>query len=174
MPNPILKPIELGIRRAFLQTLRLVALFAKKRVQGKNAEEIIASLGERPSILLMRQDRLGDLLMSTFVIETLRKKYPDSKIAILLGKNNRGAAPLLPGNCEFFFYSKNLSKDITTLRLINWRKFDIAVDLTDNPSVTSSILLAGIGARLTVGVEKENSLSYDITVPTSKIDDVTD
>ena len=165
MPNPVLKPIELGIRRAFLQMLRLISLFAKKRVQGKSAEEMIASLGERPSILLLRQDRLGDVLMSTFVIDALRKKYPKSKIAILLGNNNKGAASLLPGNCEFFIYSKNLSKDIATLRAVNRRKFDIAVDLTDNPSVTSSILLAVIGARITVGVEKKNSISYDITVP---------
>src|ERR1044071_7530739 len=112
MPNPILKPVELGLRRAFLQMLRLVALFAKKRVQGESAQQIVASFGDAPSILLMRQDRLGDVLMSTFVIEALRKKYPHSKLAVLLGKNNKGAAPLLPGNCEFFVYSKNLSKDI--------------------------------------------------------------
>jgi ADP-heptose:LPS heptosyltransferase len=165
MPNPILKPIELGVRRAFLQMLRLVALFAKKRVQGKSAEEMIASLGDRPSILLLRQDRLGDVLMSTFVIEALRRKYPNSKIAILLGKNNRGAASLLPGNCEFFIYAKNLPQDLAMLRRINRRKFDTAVDLTDNPSVTSSILLSMIGARVTVGVAKQNSISYDITVP---------
>lgn len=160
-----LKPVELAMRRAFLQLLRFAAVFAKRRAMGKTAQEIVASLGDRPSILLLRQDRLGDVLMSTFMIEALRARYPEARIAILLGKNNKGAAPLLPGHCDVFVYSKNLSKDARTFRAIRRQRFDIAIDMMDNPSVTSSILLAAAGARVTVGVQKENAISYDITVP---------
>ena len=48
------------------------------------------------SILLLRQDRLGDVIMSTFLIRALRERFPDVRICLLLGKNNIAIRPLLP------------------------------------------------------------------------------
>src|SRR5581483_1225578 len=151
-----LKPVELFIRRTFLFLLRT---FGGKRSK-KNLE-----IPPSPSILLLRQDRLGDVLMSTFVLEALRKKYPNSRIALLLGKNNTGVIPLLPFEIEIYVYRKNFFRDLKMLRSVRRSKFDVALDLTDKASVTSSVLLTLIGATVRVGIEKENSVVYDITVP---------
>ncbi|MFI5202726.1 MAG: glycosyltransferase family 9 protein [Candidatus Kapaibacterium sp.] len=123
------------------------------------------TIPESPSILLLRQDRLGDVLMSTFFLATLHEQFPKSRIAILLGKNNVGVIPLLPIPCETFVYRKRLIPDLKMLRAVRREKFDVAVDLTDKASVTSSILLSLIRAKVSIGVEKENSVVYDITVP---------
>ena len=154
-----LKPIELFFRRAFLRSL---GRKGRKRPNALDAESLIP---ESPSILILRQDRLGDVLMSTFFLAALREHYPKSRIAMLLGKNNREVIPLLPFPCETFLYSKNLLADFKMLRKIRHEKFDMVIDLTDKASVTSSILLSQIGAKLRVGIEKENSVVYDITVP---------
>ncbi len=103
--------------------------------------------------------------MSTFFLAALRERYPKSRIAILLGKNNREVIPLLPFPIETYLYSKNLLEDVKMLREIRREHFDVVIDLTDKASVTSSILLSRIGAKLRVGIEKENSVVYDITVP---------
>jgi ADP-heptose:LPS heptosyltransferase len=153
-----LKPIELFFRRTFLWGLGRLG----RKGRNRHADLVIP---ESPSILLLRQDRLGDVLMSTFVLKALRERYPSSRIAILLGKNNVGVIPLLPIACETFVYSKRLRNDLKMLRVIRKEKFDVAIDLTDKASVTSSILLSLIGAKLRVGIEKENSVVYDITVP---------
>ncbi len=125
----------------------------------------VSALGPAPSILLLRQDRLGDVLMSTFVLRVLRARFPNSRIGLLLGKNNVQVLPLLPIDCDIFIYRKSFFKDIATLGTIRKQKFEIAIDLTDKASVTSSLLLSLIRAKLTIGVEKENSVVYDITVP---------
>jgi heptosyltransferase III len=151
-----LKPIELFFRRAFLWGL------GRKRPNAANTE---FKIPESPSILILRQDRLGDVLMSTFFLTALRERFPKSRIAILLGKNNKEVIRLLPFPCDTFIYSKNLFADFKMLRQIRREKFDVAIDLTDKASVTSSVLLSQIGAKLRVGIEKENSIVYDITVP---------
>jgi heptosyltransferase III len=151
-----LKPIELFVRRAFLRGL------GRKR---PNALGAVFKIPESPSILILRQDRLGDVLMSTFFLSALREYYPKSRIAILLGKNNKEVIPLLPFPIETYLYSKNFLADIKMLRHIRREKFDVIIDLTDKASVTSSLLLSQIGAKIRVGIEKENSVVYDITVP---------
>jgi len=105
------------------------------------------------------------VLMSTFILTALRERYPHSRIAILLGKNNIGVIPLLPIPCDTYVYRKNMLSDFGMLRKIRREKFDVAIDLTDKASVTSSILLSLIRPNVSIGVEKENSVVYDITVP---------
>jgi ADP-heptose:LPS heptosyltransferase len=151
-----LKPLELFVRRAFLRSLE------RKRPASSGAN---FKIPESPSILILRQDRLGDVLMSTFFLAAMRERYPTSRIAILLGKNNKEVLPLLPFPCETFLYSKNILADLSMLREVRRATFDVAIDLTDKASVTSSILLSMIGAKLRVGIQKENSVVYDITVP---------
>jgi ADP-heptose:LPS heptosyltransferase len=158
-----LKPIELFFRRAFLWGLALVGQGRKGQKGRKGLGELTFS--ESPSILILRQDRLGDVMMSTFLIGALREKYPHSRIGILLGKNNAAVFPLLPFDCEKYLYSKNIIADIKELRRIRDQEFDVVIDMTDKASVTSSILLAFIGAKINIGIAKENDVMYDIVVP---------
>ncbi|MDP4198811.1 MAG: glycosyltransferase family 9 protein [Bacteroidota bacterium] len=164
MPNPLLKPVELAIRRAFLRGLGLLGK-ARRHTAALAPEHLVARLGPEPSILLLRQDRLGDLLMSSFFLVALRTRFPGAHIAIVLGKNNAAGFPLLPANCEAFVYSKRFLQDMRMLRTIRKRNFDLMIDLTDKASVTSSIFLALSGAKIRLGVAKENSVVYDLTVP---------
>src|ERR1039458_7657950 len=154
-----LKPIELFFRRAFLWGLGRMGRKGQKRLDAKFA------IPESPSILILRQDRLGDVLMSTFFLASLRERYPNSRIALLLGKNNEEVIPLLPFPCETFIYRKNIFVDTVMLRRIKREKFDVAIDMTDKASVTSSVLLTAISPKVRVGIQKENSVVYDITVP---------
>ncbi len=154
-----LKPIELFFRRAFLWGLGRMGQTGQKRLHAE------FTIPESPSILLLRQDRLGDVLMSTFFLAALRERYPSSRLAILLGKNNWEVIPLLPFPCETFLYSKNMFADMKMLRMIRQEKFDVVIDLTDKASVTSSLLMSVIAPKLRIGIEKENSVIYDIAVP---------
>ena len=151
-----LKPIELFFRRAFLWCLQRI---------GSSHRPHNSKIPDAPSILILRQDRLGDVLMSTFFLAALRARYPNSRMAILLGRNNEEVIPLLPFPIETFIYRKNFFADLRMLRTIRQRHFDVAIDMTDKASVTSSILLAKIGAKIRIGIQKENSVVYDITVP---------
>jgi ADP-heptose:LPS heptosyltransferase len=153
----ILKRGELALRRTF------ISLLSKRSTQATTIRPLHLPL--KPKILLLRQDRLGDAIISTPLLVALQEKYPDAKMMMLLGENNKGIAPLLPINCEIFIYKKKILSDIRLLRSLRKKHIDVLIDLQDNASATSSILTAGIGARYSIGIDKENASSYNVLVP---------
>ncbi|MEI8134412.1 MAG: glycosyltransferase family 9 protein [bacterium] len=154
------KRAELALRRAFISSLQYRSRLSRKRSSSK-----VLSLRPNPTILFLRQDRLGDAIVSTPVLIAIKEKIPDARFIILLGSNNKGIVDLLPVECEICVYQKKPLADIAMLRRLRNRKIDVLIDLMDNPSSTSSILVAAIAAKHSIGIEKENSTSYDITVP---------
>ena len=84
---------------------------------------------------------------------------------MLLGTNNQGIAPLLPIDCETVIFKKNPVEDRRMLRALRARGIDILIDLTDNASATSSILIRRIRPKVAIGIDKSNAVIYDIVVP---------
>jgi len=156
-----MKPVEIAFRRAFISSLQFRSRFKKNNFQSS----LPPDLPENPTILFLRQDRLGDAIISTPVLVELYKKYPKGRFIVLLGENNAGIADMLPIPCEVVIYRKKLFSDLAMLWKLRKRKIDILIDLMDNPSSTSSILAAMIAARFSVGIEKENSSIYNVLVP---------
>ncbi|MDP4221313.1 MAG: glycosyltransferase family 9 protein [Bacteroidota bacterium] len=157
------KRLEIAIRRGFIASLQFRGRFRSKT--DKSGKALPLQLPEHPTILFLRQDRLGDAIVSTPVFLALYKKYPAAHFIMLLGENNKGMADLLPIPCEIVIYRKKPFADLVMLSKLRRRKIDVLIDLMDNPSSTSSILTAAISARYSVGIEKENSSSYTHTVP---------
>ena len=54
---------------------------------------------------------------------------------------------------------------IRLIRRMRQERYDVAVDLMDNPSATSTAFCVLSGARWTVGLAKENDFSYDVRIP---------
>jgi ADP-heptose:LPS heptosyltransferase len=117
-----------------------------------------------PTILFLRQDRLGDAIITTPLLVALNRQFPQAKLIMLLGENNRGIVPMLPVDCETVIYQKKPKLDSKMLRHLRERHVDILIDLTDNASVTSSLLIRRIKPRIAIGIEKENAVVYDILV----------
>ena len=64
-------------------------------------------------ILLLRQDRLGDLLISTGIIRNLRKIIPKAEIHLLLGTKNYFAKHIVSNYIDkFYLYDKKLFNSI--------------------------------------------------------------
>ncbi|MFZ2959383.1 MAG: glycosyltransferase family 9 protein [Candidatus Ozemobacteraceae bacterium] len=124
------------------------------------AREIHAHFPPHPSILLVRIDGLGDLIMSSPIIGELKKRFPDSKITLLTANWSKGVLPFLPGIDETLFFDapwivpgiengwKNFVRTIKDLRR---RKFDIAIDLRGD--FRNNILLSLTGSPLRIGFD---------------------
>jgi len=153
------KKIELAIRRAFIFSLQF-----RSRPPINQLSEAL-QLPENPTILFLRQDKLGDAIISTPLLVAIHKKFPAAHCIMLLGEKNKGIADLLPIPCEIIIYRKNFFSDLSMLWKLRKRTIDVLVDLMDNPSSTSSILSAAISARYSIGIEKENASAYSIIVP---------
>lgn len=155
------KKIEHAARRVFISSLQCRS---GNHVLVTKTSEVL-QLPANPTILFLRQDRLGDAIISTPVFTELYNKYPAGKFIVLLGENNKGIRDLLPIPCEVEVYRKKPLADMMMLRRLRKKKIDVLIDLIDNPSSTSSILTAAISAKYSVGIEKANASSYAITVP---------
>ncbi|MFM7775133.1 MAG: glycosyltransferase family 9 protein, partial [Candidatus Kapaibacterium sp.] len=107
--------------------------------------------------------RIGDVLVSTPVFRALRTRFPDARIDVLLGRHNASmAAALAAWGIGAHVYEKSPA-GIIRLLLKARRSHDVVVDMMDNPSRTSSMLLRLLAPAWSVGFD--NGRSHGVTHP---------
>lgn len=155
--NSLLKGIERGFRRFLLKSLRL---FSRPKTALPPGTDFNAC-----KFLFIRQDRIGDVLVSTPLFHALRSAYPRAVIDVLLSTNNAFVLDHDPAIRRRWIYQKSPWKAIPVLRGIRKERYDFVIDLMDNPSATSTLVMLLANGKWNVGLEKENSYAYDIIVP---------
>jgi ADP-heptose:LPS heptosyltransferase len=156
---PLLKRAEKAIRK------RLTASFSH---QGKSVNLTpgnIIDLPENPKILLLRQDRLGDLIITFPFLNALRSALPNAGIDIVLGKNQSAARYAQPFTDNIIGYGNSLGESFATISSLSEKRYDLAIDLLDNSSTTSTILINRSKAKIKLGFDKENSHAYSHLAP---------
>lgn len=107
-------------------------------------------------ILVTRMKFIGDVVLTTPVLRTLRAAFPDAYIAYL---GDRDAVSLLEWNpcldeiIPFDFRRSTLREQARVAWLLRRRRFDLAIDLFGNPR--SALLTWLSGARIRVGPERK-------------------
>ena len=79
----VVKRGELAIRRAFITFLSRRSL--------KSSPTLPLQLPDSPTILILRQDRFGDAIITTPLLVALKERYPTARIMVLLGKKIRAS-----------------------------------------------------------------------------------
>ncbi len=157
---PLGKRIELYLRR------RLIAMLGRRGGRASRVGDGHApiALPERPRILLLRHDRIGDAIISAPVVTMLRARYPQARIEMLLGRKNRIVAPLLPDVDETLVLPGSLGGMIGTVRELRRRNYDLAINLLAKDSASGGMLTALSGARRAIGFQGELAAIYDTAV----------
>lgn len=107
-------------------------------------------------ILLTRMKFIGDVVLTTPVIRSVRSAFPDAYIAYMGEKN---AVSLLEHNpylneiIPFDFSKPALMEQPRVAWLLHARRFGLAIDLFNNPR--SALLTRATGARVRVGLERK-------------------
>lgn len=161
MAESLIKRLELAIRRRYNGWVTRGA--DPLIVDAPCATPIVAA---NARILLLRQDRIGDVLVSTPIIAELRARYPAATIGMVLSTNNKAVAYTVePFVDRTHLYRKSLIDLFRLRRELRSCRYDVVIDLMDNPSSTSALLIQGSAAQLAVGVDKENRRVYTHVVP---------
>jgi ADP-heptose:LPS heptosyltransferase len=153
----LLKQTEIAFRQGLLRMLRMFV----KRANPLPRELDFNSC----TFLFVRQDRIGDVLVSTPLIHALKKHYPGATVDFLLSNNNHFVLEHEPLVRNRWIYRKNPQGAIETLITIRRQHYDFVIDLMDNPSTTSTVICLCSGGKWAVGLSKENAYAYDIAVP---------
>lgn len=157
----LLKNSELWIRRNYIR---------RKWANG-NAKLVSVPATEAPvsdpcNILMLRQDRIGDVLVSVPIIRLLRNAFPSSTITMVLSSNNHSARMAVdPYVNNVIVYRKGLAGILALRSRLRKSKYDVAIDLTDNASSISGLILQFAAATYSIGIDKENRGAYTHVVP---------
>lgn len=116
------------------------------------------------SILVIRHDRLGDVILSTPVYESLKRSFPWVKISVVVSRANAGILENNPHIDEIIYYEKE--RPLKLWLNLRGKKFDLALSLHLVFSTTSSMIAWLSGAKLRVGYKNPpGSLVYNVSVP---------
>ncbi|MEL6547431.1 MAG: glycosyltransferase family 9 protein [Myxococcota bacterium] len=147
---------RIGVRKRFELWGRRILMRVLGALLGRRREAIAAL--DAPKVLVIRLDeRVGNVVMLTPVLRTLRARFPDGHIHVL--GNVRGEA-LLGGHPDvdrfIGFRKRAIFAADGPLRIISRlrrEKYSVAIDASNptDPSLTQAILASLSGARFTVG-----------------------
>lgn len=160
----ILKIIELQIK----SLLKTLVFKTKSRTSPVVLTSFFPNLNYIKRILILRQDRLGDVLVSLPFLSLLKNhfKQTDTFIDILLSSKNSGAKFALVNYVDkIYILPKGFSKTYKLIKRLRQEEYDLIIDLLDNPSFTSSLLIRLIKPRYSLGFDKENRNIYTHILP---------
>jgi len=104
-------------------------------------------------ILIIRTDRIGDVVLSTPVIKAARSAFPDAYIAMMVSEQTKEIVTGNPDLNEVIVYDKQSRHRgfLKTLIFANWlkgKRFDLALILHSTVRVNIICCLAGIPQRV--------------------------
>ncbi len=102
------------------------------------------NLPERPRILVLTLRRLGDVLLTTPLVRTLRRGHPDARIDILVFRSSAGVLQGNPDIDDVLAVAERATAG-ETLRLVAriWRRYDLVVSTQPGDRPTFLALAAG-------------------------------
>lgn len=104
---------------------------------------------EIKKILLLRHDRIGDMVLSTTVFKALRIKYPTATITVSASCKNKDIIKCDPNIDEIFIYNGLFSY----LKFFKNKKIDLAIDLFYTYELKQAFLIFLAFAKYRLGFE---------------------
>jgi ADP-heptose:LPS heptosyltransferase len=157
MAIQFLKALEKKIREGTIALLRKVV--HRQRVVPSDFDF------NRAKLLCLRQNQIGDTLISTPIFSALKQHYPNLIIDVLLDKRNATTLDTNPNIRTRFVLKQKFIDFFKVLFMVRREKYDFIVDLVHTPSSLSTLFCLLGKSRFTVGFERENDFIYDVKVP---------
>lgn len=156
-----LKRLELGWKRFWIDLL--CQLFPADPAEGATLD-----LSRPRRVLFLRQDRIGDAVVSSGVLRVIRATAAGVTIDAVASPAN---APILrrdPSLTNVFRFDKRDSKSFWMLaRQLRAQRYDVVIDcMVTAPSLTGLLLMLASGARQRIGIAGRGidaALSYPVT-----------
>ncbi len=139
------KTMAAALREKVEKEYNLPLMFEKTL---KVYEEVLS----RKRILVIKLSALGDVILSIPSLRSLRRKYPNAWISVLVGRKSRQIIRNCPYADDVIVYEESggrLSSALQMARLLAKEDFDVVVDLQNNR--VSHFLAFACGAQLRAG-----------------------
>jgi ADP-heptose:LPS heptosyltransferase len=121
-------------------------------------------------VLFLRQNQIGDALISTPIFAALKRHYPAMTIDVLLDRRNAVALEANPHIRKRYIIKQKKLDILSAIHSIRKERYDIVVDLVHSASSTSTLICLCCNAKVIMGFERPNDFLYDekVKMPTDK------
>ena len=99
------------------------------------------------NILLLQLKRVGDLVLTTPVIEALRDKFPEAVLTLIVSREGAPLLPAITGVDRTHVIQRKLG-DVKIFRAVSREKFDYCIDFTGNDRSALLAWLSGAQKRI--------------------------
>ncbi|OPL19439.1 MAG: hypothetical protein AVO35_10500 [Candidatus Aegiribacteria sp. MLS_C] len=152
----LLKRIEVGGRRLLYRSLDRAVNSAETGVSVPEGERL-------DRVLLMRQDRIGDMVMTLPLIRKLREVHGLRSIGVVASEPNSIVLKHEEG-VDLFVSGKAPADFVSSLIRVREYAPDAVVDMHMHDSTTSLVYALASGARWRLHVDRHNRLPFNIRV----------
>jgi ADP-heptose:LPS heptosyltransferase len=155
----VLKPLERRIRKLLLRRSGFTGALIRR-------PEDAIRLPPNAAILMLRAERIGDVLVTIPIIRAVRRRYPLARVDILLTDANMHAAHAVsPWIDRVWVYHKRPVSALALIRKIRAERYDLLVDFQNGPSATSQLVARLGGAANVLGLLHEQPAHLTHAVP---------
>lgn len=110
-------------------------------------------MSEYKNILIVRTDKIGDVVLTLPLAELIKRHYPESKVTFLVKNYTKNIVALNKYVDEILVLPESNGKPEygSLLKVIKSKKFDAAVTVYPRPEMALTLFRAGIKARIGTG-----------------------
>ena len=157
MANQVLRNLE---KKAKQMLWNLVGACAGK---APSPPDLPLDFSAIQSVLVIRPDRLGDVVLSTPVYQTLKKAFPHLHISVLAASAQAELLADNPNISQVFVFDPK--QPLNVFRQLRDEQFDLALTLNKKFSATATFFTLCSGAKIRVGYNHpENAWAHNIRV----------
>jgi len=107
-------------------------------------------------VLILKYDRIGDMVVTTPIFRELKNSYPNISISILASKENKDVIRYNPYIDKIYTnYKNSILKDLPTLLKLRKRSFDVCFELEHSVIPHAIIRLKIINPKKIISIHKD-------------------
>jgi len=108
------------------------------------------------SVLILKYDRIGDMIVTTPLIRELKIAYPNISISVLASKENKDVIKNNPYVDNIFInYKNNIFNDLPILLKLRNKKFDVCIELEHSVIPHAILRLKIINSKKIISIHKD-------------------
>ena len=132
--------------------INTVARLLSYALLGKSGKHVLDIASVR-KVLILRNDKIGDMIVSTALLRELKKNYPHWQIDVAASSANRDVIADNPHVSEIIIWDKQpLLRDLrTTIAALRRRRYDVIFNPYNRFSIPLLLRIKWLGARYLTG-----------------------
>ena len=121
-----------------------------------NKQKNLFDIKKSKSVLILKYDRIGDMVVSTPIFRELKISYPNISISVLASKANKDVIKNNPYIDKIYTnYKNNVFNDLPTLLKLRKKNFDVCIELEHSVIPHAIFRLKIINPKKIISIHKD-------------------